>query len=487
MKSNRIKKFELIKKVIKLSKKSNLKLCHWKSNLRLPLSMKGISDFDFFIPLAEKKKLIVILKKMKFIEFFEPNWSKYPGVSDWVGIDFKEKIIYHIHLHTTLITGAKFLKEQNLPWLDIMIKNLIRDRKTNILIPKPEFEYLLLIIRESIKSYSIKYFIQRVFGKKHISKETLNEYNWLLKKSKKSQIYYFGDKLFGNKDWNKIKKKISFNFFKNELLFKVLSRDIFKSLKIYRSGSILSNSLKYTIFYIWFKISNTYENVSRNRYIGKRTKKKGAPCIAILGVDGAGKTSLAYNLVRFYGEKIDVEKIYLGSLKFKYLKKIKRYFFKKNNKDFNKSLKNNNNIINYIFAILNAYNRLIKLKKIRILNKKGITVITDRFPQNQFKFYCDGPSIKLIKSDLINNFFYNLEKFIINKYKNITPDLVIKINAPLTTLMKIRFNDSKEKLLESSKIIKKLKFNNVKMINRQTNINNIACREVWHVLVKKNL
>ena len=31
--------------------------------------MEGISDFDFFIPPSDKKKLIVILKKMKFIEF----------------------------------------------------------------------------------------------------------------------------------------------------------------------------------------------------------------------------------------------------------------------------------------------------------------------------------------------------------------------------------------------------------------------------------
>ena len=98
-----LENFELIKKIVKLSKKSNLNLCHWKSNYRLPLSMEGISDFDFFIPPSDKKKPIVILKKMKFIEFFEPYWSRYEGVSDWIGVDFKKKYnLSHSSAYTSI-------------------------------------------------------------------------------------------------------------------------------------------------------------------------------------------------------------------------------------------------------------------------------------------------------------------------------------------------------------------------------------------------
>ena len=51
LKTNKIQnKFILISRLVTLSEKSNLSLCHWKSNMRLKLSMLGISDFDFSTP-----------------------------------------------------------------------------------------------------------------------------------------------------------------------------------------------------------------------------------------------------------------------------------------------------------------------------------------------------------------------------------------------------------------------------------------------------
>ena len=82
--------------------------------------------------------------------------------------------------------------------------------------------------------------------------------------------------------------------------------------------------MKYILFYFWLKTSNIYENFFRNRSIEKRVKKKRAPLIAILGPDGSGKTTLVSSLTKFYGEKIDVEKMYFGSKNIHFLKKCLR-------------------------------------------------------------------------------------------------------------------------------------------------------------------
>ena len=136
-------------------------------------------------------------------------------------------------------------------------------------------------------------------------------------------------------------------------------------------------------------------------------------------------------------------------------------------------------------AIVNAYSRLIKLKKSKKLNRKGITVISDRFPQNQFQSSLDGTSIKLIKGDFVNYFFYNIEKLISNKFKDFPPDLVIKINLKLSTLIARRSDDSIDKLKENSKVLRKVEFNNMKTINTQKNLYNIAIRECWNILAEK--
>ena len=40
--------------------------------------------------MLKEKKLISILKNIKFIDCFEPYCSTYSSISDWIGTDFKK-------------------------------------------------------------------------------------------------------------------------------------------------------------------------------------------------------------------------------------------------------------------------------------------------------------------------------------------------------------------------------------------------------------
>jgi len=501
LKTNKIQnKFILISRLVTLSEKSNLSLCHWKSNMRLKLSMLGISDFDFSIPISQKKKFISILKKLNFIEFYEPSYSSYHGVSNWLGIDFKNGIIYHIHLHTRLLTGSKFIKEQDLPWLMIMNKNLIKDKKTKILIPTPNLEYLLLLIRESVKFYSTKEFVLRLTCKKNfINAETIKELEWLWNRTKKNKLNYFGHKFFGSENWNKISQKISFNIIKNnQKSFKLLAKEIYKSIKNFRSNYMIYNNIKYIFIYFWFKIVNIYEYFWRKTSIKKRTKKNNAIFVVIIGADGTGKTTLLNELHDFFIKKIDIQKIYLGSfINRKQKIYLGSFINRKKKKNLHKLISQTlkslvkTKFMKYFIAIINAYARLYYITKTKKYINKGIIVISDRFPQTEFTNFYDSPLLKR-GNNFVNNFFYLHEKYIYNKFKNYHPDLVIKLTSNLKTLKRRRSDYDINLLEKKQKLVNSLKFKNSKIIKINTQVcskiktKNIAAREIWNVLIKKN-
>jgi len=59
--------------------------------------------------------------------FIAQAWARYPGIEDWIGFDEETGQLAHVHLHYQLVLGRKYVKEQHLPWEELVLDTAVQD------------------------------------------------------------------------------------------------------------------------------------------------------------------------------------------------------------------------------------------------------------------------------------------------------------------------------------------------------------------------
>lgn len=189
-----------------------------------------------------------------------------------------------------------------------------------------------------------------------------------------------------------------------------------------------------------------------------------------MGVDGSGKTTVAKDIQKWLSWKIDCRYVYLGTgqgkssilnrlLRYRAQKKLSKGYVKettevksesgdpKKTKGIKKAFRRT--ILNVV-SLSNVQYKFRTIKKIDRLINKGVVVITDRYPQNEYFGINDGPTITNTGNpvlDVINNFLSRQENRIIDKTLQYHPDVIIKLIIPLE-VSRSRKQDSPVALIE---------------------------------------
>ena len=432
-----------IKKLILTFDKYGINYVHWKSNEHLNLSLKGDTDLDILFDYNQRKKIEKVLIECNLKRFRGVPLIQYNGIEDYIGFDKEEAKIWHLHLHYRLTLGEKFLKGYNLPYEQILLKSKEKS-ESGIFIANSYEEIILLYIRMALK---IRW---RDFMKK-ISRDDINELKWLKEKTdvKKLNISL----IF--KNLSIFSQKEIVNLYNNENLKNKLSlvklqkllRKEFKNFTGYNSFTSWYTRTKREFFWILGGIKKRLHLNSKNP--SRRVLPIGGLCIAFVGCDGAGKSTIIKYIRKEFSKKIDVVDIYLGSgdgscsfLRFplkivmdainknKEKKGIKKSSQFNTNNNNVKSLKNK--IMQYckiLWAITLTLEKKQKIKKTVRCKNQGMLVLLDRFPQVQTMGYNDGPLLYNMFGNkkgllrIIKNWEYKLYK----KFQQNQPDLLIKL------------------------------------------------------------
>ena len=478
---------QLIKNLVIDSKK--LKWCHWKSNIRLSKSILGETDFDIFVSNKYSKRYKSELIKKKFIEFKTVDWYSYKLVSHWLGFDYDSGIILHFHLHEKLITGLKTVKAQELPWGKIIEESIIFDEVNFMPIIPPALEALILITREVSKSSFLKRLIFFLIRKKYIEEKIVLEMNHLLSKSNSNEIREFAKKLWGFEDGQLISNILINKNWESFYNLEKLDKLIKNNLRNFSSKNWYYSAL-FRIFNIFRRDLCKLIGFINPEVTAKMTMKNPAPMISIIGCDGSGKSLLSKELKNWLNKRVEVKIIYFGS-KNMFLKRIKKKlsflkFFKSNISRVDK--KKELNIFNYFMAAYSAYLKLHNLKKSQKFRSLGHLVITDRFPQSDFKLINDGPLLSC-KNGLkgLKRKCYLYEKKVFNIFKKITPTTLIHLDiSPDIAIKRKPFHDY-ELLTKKAEISRKIKFRNSKYFSLDASKNfQIVLKEskkiIWETL-----
>lgn len=197
--------------------------------------------------------------------------------------------------------------------------------------------------------------------------------------------------------------------------------------------------------------------------------------IAIVGCDGAGKSTLAADVLQQLQKTRDAQLFYLGLKSGEIGNRIKRFrlggpalerfLSKKAGQARSKDAKIpglGTALVLYGFSAL----RMRRFRRMLALQSKGVIVVTDRYPQIEVAGFYDGPGLSAARagSRLVAKLAAR-ERRMYEWMTAFRPDLVIRLNVDVDTAFSRKPDHKIESLKNKVAVTPLLKFNGARIID----------------------
>lgn len=440
----------------------NINYCHWKSNEHLLEGLCGDTDLDILVDTVQKEMAEDALISCGYRKYHPQYGSRYPGVNEWIGVDYDTGRLIHVHQHYRIITGHKGMKEYDLPWADLALKTRILDEATGVYIMEPNLELMTLYTRIGLKA-SIRRVRQAKSNSYKLGEDDKAEISYLKARVQRPKLEAIIRQVYGERAITLL-EIIDSEEIDSEKFLKLA--DVTKKVagSFCPHGSIVSTVQEY-----YYAIVQRMIGIFKNRLgwniISRKVPENGKGImVAFIGQDGAGKSTATSDIEKWLTWKIEAKKFYLGS---------GEHYHSWQKRIHDKLPKQKNSITAPISAwlTLSDYVALAKstLKTIRRAStyaEKGGIVIFDRYPQITYAGINDGPKIRTNYLPKIHNSLvkaYALwcanreEKFLKNAVA-VNPDVVIKLVLPPEESIRRKPEESLEMVSRKHKIIIDLHF-----------------------------
>lgn len=485
-----------IKKLIEELENNSIRYCHWKSNEHIDESYEGDTDLDILFDYTQRSELEKVFSICGLKRFRATPLMQYNGIEDYIGFDKEKAKIWHVHTHYKMTLGEKHLKGYTIiPWSEIILNNRIK-LGTGLYTSVPEDELVLLICRIALK---IRY---RDLTKK-IGKDDIKEINWLLKRIDKEKLLKSAQVLTDEKIANIIICLIEKGL-KNKRQLINLQKKLRNKFKIYTSYNKITSYLTRTKREIYWLFGGFKRRIGMNNFdANRRISPSGGSVVALLGCDGAGKSTTLKYLRKEFAKKIDVVTIYFGSgdgsssLLRKPMKIVaKKVGGKGVGKNVENEYKKNKKVslkarlysfAKIIWAVSLAKEKKKKLKQMTKARNNGLLVLTDRYPQSSHPGCGDGPLLnKYIDGKGLFSKIAKWENNIYKIFSENTPDLTIKLMVPTEVAISRKPEMTVEEIETKKKIIEELNISkNSKTINTDCEFSKSVgevMEEIWKII-----
>ncbi len=377
-------------------------------NVDLEKAFKGKGDFDILLDKKDGQRFELFLLNLGFKRRISTFNNSFFGVDNFLFYDSNTEKLHHFHIHYDIIFGSKnglnyYFKDSN-----IWFENSYLHEQFLIKIVNPEVEYVFLILRILVSSDNLKK-VKRFIKRENINKYTLKE-GKLVTLINAEKLDFILNKYF--LDF----KNIVSIFFTNKGKFSLI-KEIYLERK---TKKILARYLRVDL-----TTNRVFNRVRKeSKHVSSHALSTNGRIISLIGVDGAGKTTLSKEIKNWLDYKLSVRNIFLGQVKNSRV----NWALRKLGKSFKViGLTSLSNYVQDYTHIINAKYRQNGAIESNYLAQRGHYIITDRYPLKEFwnmELIMDGPKLKE-KSAL-----YNRERDIYNKIDNY-PHLIIILKIPI--------------------------------------------------------
>lgn len=286
-----------------------LRYCVWKSNVRLEEGLRGETDLDVLVDRKHADAFVQVLCEHGIKAVAPPPDRAYPAIEHYLGFDQESGRIFHLHVHYQLVLGERFVKNYRLPLEEVFLDRV--EMRRGIKVPLPELELVVLSLRILLK-YRLRDLVKDVLSIKTpgIPAFMLAEVNHLVGQTSWDRVLETLEELSGALPSAGVRKFLDTVRSRPRAgcaLWRLRAR-VRRELSACRRHSPLEATAEY-----FRKLVGRWRFLTEARTGSKMTLPRGGVTIALVGVDGAGKTTLAQALVHWLDWRLDVRTYYLGS------------------------------------------------------------------------------------------------------------------------------------------------------------------------------
>jgi hypothetical protein len=285
-----------------------LRYCHWKSNEHVGAALAGRTDLDLLVAPEERARLDAVLGELGFKTVVSPPERRFPGMSDRLGFDRDSGRLSHLHLHEQLVVGGRWDKNLHLPIENLLLSDVVQVE--GVRTPSPELELLLLAIRAPQKISALRLARRwRRDGVKTLSSSLVREFDHLVARVDDERFRALLGKTGLPLDADRL-----LGFARAVATRSVTTPDIqrarrhsLRALRGYRRSPAWRATAR--ALRAW-----ALAGAARRGWVAPRKKHLPGrgPLVALVGADGAGKSTLADDLRAWLGWKLEAAPAYFG-------------------------------------------------------------------------------------------------------------------------------------------------------------------------------
>lgn len=294
---------ELVMRFCEELRRAGVSYCHWKSTDALHLSATGVNDLDLLVERGHAGAFLEVLARLGFKEAVPPKHRRRPGVQHYYGLDDQTGVLVHVDAQYSLWLGDDTTKNVRLPMERAYLASA--EQGPLFAVPAFEFELAVLIVRLALKRGT---WDAAAFGMAGLQDNERRELEYLWARSDPDTLRDVVEShltMVGWPAWSA--------FFQALLLRQSLARQLVTGRRVVsslRSCARRRPALD-TVVRCRRRISwglRHYLLRSRN----SKTLVSGGAVIAVIGGDGAGKSTAVEGLCAWLGGPLPVRRVHLG-------------------------------------------------------------------------------------------------------------------------------------------------------------------------------
>ena len=418
--------------------------CYWKSTARLRAVLAGEADFDLLVERTGQHRMLLVLAESGFKPFPSVASRAHPAVMSFLGHDEPSGRIVHVHLHLAVVSGGRLLRNDILPWAPAFIARAIPiPAMRGVRVLDPADEAVLLAVRACVE---LRMWDPITLRDWRASQDKFaHDQQTLVARVDRAAFRNRAVELVGRDAANQL--AADFYAPQGRGLSGRTRRRVRQALAEYRTY----NGFEARIRAAWRVLHWLAGGLNKRHLHWPRPWSRLAPgggcVVALMGVDGSGKSTSVAAIRAWLGAEVDVMPIYFGTgdgrpslllLPLKLMVPLLTRALRQKPRGSSHGAVSGH-APGLLFSVLLAgWATVLAVEKRRKLHaahrgaRRGMVVIADRYPQDEIADYNDGPLLPRLTG--IPAWLRRFEARSYALAHRLPPDLVIKLEAPPETL-----------------------------------------------------
>jgi thymidylate kinase len=474
----------------------HISYCYWKSSRQIHSVLGGEKDLDLLIARSDQHRAEMILLALDFKRFPSAAYRDHPSILSFLGHDEASGRLVHVHVHFSLIVGEPLLKNYRLPWEEIILARAVLHPRLFVRMLDPTVEAMLLAVRSCLELRRLDPVTLRSWPAK-TRKFALDRAD-VAARVDRVELREFAAALLGEELADMVVDTIS-----NDRPLEDqhrLRRGMGRHLAVYRTYNAYEARLRSAWRAILWAAGNMNKRLLHLPRSWSRRAPGGGYVVAVVGVDGSGKSTVVASIRAWLGSEIDVVPIYFGtgagrpSLLLRPLKlmvPLMTRILKTKPKGASHGSVSDRppgllySLLMMGWATIVAREKRNKLLAARRGADRGLVVITDRYPQSEIVGFNDGPLLSRLS--LVPHWLRRFEAAAYALARRLPPDLVIGLDVLPETAARREPDMDPELICDRIADLRRLTFASARVVRVDaerplTDVIRTVKREIWRLL-----